>query len=209
LPARPSHPYPVFAVGITGHRPNRLPEAGRSRVGSEIGRILDLVLASRLASYPDVRLALVSGLAEGSDSLAADAALERAIPLRAILPFGIPEYEKDFESADAKACFRHFLSKSASVAALGGARDEADAAYEAAGIAMLDESRMIIAVWDGKPAAGRGGTAEIVAMAIARETPVLWIDSAGQRAAVPYKSAAASCEQSIAEALARFAAPSI
>jgi hypothetical protein len=198
-PASPADPDPVFAIGITGHRLNRLPEAGRASVKAELGRLLDRMLAQ------STRLVLVSGLAEGSDRLAADAALARGIALRAILPFAAEEYEKDFPDPDSKAAFRWLLSKAERISALPGDRARADAAYEAAGLAMLDAARILLAVWDGGPSAGRGGTTDIVTRATARGIPVLWIDPAGQRAAIPYGGTALDCDESITVAFAHSA----
>lgn len=196
MPASPPPDPPAFAIGVTGHRLNKLPEGGRPAVLAEIGRLLDLMLTRGLP------LALVSGLAEGADRMAAEAALARGIALRAILPFAPAEYERDFEEPGSKARFRALLAK-ATVTALPGDRADAEAAYEAAGIAMLEASDILIAVWDGGPSAGRGGTTEMVAAAVARGLPVLWVDPTGARAARPYDGAAKSCEDVIAAALRR------
>lgn len=45
-------------------------------------------------------------------------------------------------------------------------------AYEAAGRYVVDHCDMLLAVWDGRPARGRGGTAEIIAYARRRERPL-------------------------------------
>src|SRR5207248_1351514 len=52
-------------------------------------------------------------------------------------------------------------------------------AYERAGHLMLDQSDVLLAVWDGEVARGRGGAAQIVADAVARDIPVIWIDPTG------------------------------
>ena len=200
---------PVFAIGVTGHRLNRLPEQGRPTVEAEIGGLLDLALAASRAAPRPLRLTLVSGLAEGADRMAAEAALARGLALHAILPFEAGEYEKDFEEPGSKASFRALLANAAGVEALPGHRADAEAAYEAAGIAMLKASDILIAVWDGGPSAGRGGTTEMVAAARARGLPVLWVDSAGARAAAPYDGTAKSCDDAIASAIARVLGTSI
>lgn len=53
---------------------------------------------------------------------------------------------------------------------------EADHAYEAAGRLVMSQADILIAVWDGDPAQGRGGTAQIVAEAIALHLPIIHID---------------------------------
>jgi hypothetical protein len=49
-------------------------------------------------------------------------------------------------------------------------------AYEAAGRWIATESEVLIAVWDGQPARGRGGTADTVSYAriLDREVHVIW-----------------------------------
>ena len=50
-------------------------------------------------------------------------------------------------------------------------------AYEAAGRYVVDHCDLLIAVWDGKPARGRGGTAEIVAYAREKKRPLIVVSS--------------------------------
>jgi hypothetical protein len=42
---------------------------------------------------------------------------------------------------------------------------------------MLDRIDVLLALWDGKPARGRGGTAEIVRRAHDLGLPVVWIST--------------------------------
>jgi hypothetical protein len=49
-------------------------------------------------------------------------------------------------------------------------------AYMAAGRRVVELSDVMIAVWDAKPAKGKGGTADIVAYAIASDVPVVHIN---------------------------------
>jgi hypothetical protein len=48
-------------------------------------------------------------------------------------------------------------------------------AYEATGLYVVEHSDVLIAVWDGRPARGRGGTASIVATAREQGLPMAWI----------------------------------
>ncbi|NUP64306.1 MAG: hypothetical protein HOW71_19265 [Nonomuraea sp.] len=45
---------------------------------------------------------------------------------------------------------------------------------------MLDDAEVLFAIWDGQPARGYGGTADVVAEARRREVPVrvIWPDEA-------------------------------
>ena len=53
-------------------------------------------------------------------------------------------------------------------------------AHLTAGQAVVDRSERLVAVWDGKPARGIGGTADIVSYARQKGVPVvvLWPESA-------------------------------
>ena len=53
--------------------------------------------------------------------------------------------------------------------------------YERAGRVMLDQCDVLLAIWDGKPARGRGGTEQILREAIERHVPVLLIDAGAER----------------------------
>ena len=63
-----------------------------------------------------------------------------------------------------------------------GAGDDGsrESAYERVGEALIDHCDMLIAVWDGTAARGRGGTADVVQAARARGRNVIVIDGARQ-----------------------------
>jgi hypothetical protein len=48
-------------------------------------------------------------------------------------------------------------------------------AYLAGGLALVDDVDVLVALWDGEPSRGRGGTAEVVQYARDTGTPVEWI----------------------------------
>src|SRR5690606_27911636 len=76
------------------------------------------------------------------------------------------------------------LARAARVVELPGQRTAAEQAYERAGLVMLDHVALLIAVWDGGPAAGRGGTPDMLEAAARRGIPVVVI-SAADAAAPP------------------------
>src|SRR5262245_36626546 len=89
-------------VGVTGHRPNRLPEQEWDRIKNDLAEGMhDIEVA-----YPAHRVVLLSGLAEGADRLAAFVALGRGWRLRAILAFHRARFEEDFPSMFAVGEFR-------------------------------------------------------------------------------------------------------
>ncbi|MFO1148276.1 MAG: hypothetical protein U1E62_07860 [Alsobacter sp.] len=177
-------------VGVTGHRPNKLPDGVESALRETIGRILaavggearalsSAVPAGREASGPE--LVLISSLAEGTDRIAARAALDLGWSLQCPLPFSADEYEKDFDGPVSRADFRDLLGKARSVFVLDAARGGREGLaqgrpYEAAGLVMEQACDLMIAVWDGGGAAGVGGTALVIERALADMVPVLAID---------------------------------
>jgi hypothetical protein len=186
-----SAPQPLlgFSVGIVGHRSDRIADAGQVRARIvEILRALEEALDECAASgfYPAGRqpLRLVSALAEGADRIAAMAAVEAGIELGIVLPFVPAEYRKDFTDETTRKQFDELLGKSTRVLILDGNGDERQRAYEAAGMTMLDNCDILIAVWDGGPGRGRGGTREVIEEAARRAIPVVVIDPAGSAAMV-------------------------
>jgi hypothetical protein len=188
-----------FTIAVTGHRPNRLPAPARETVRCQIGVLLDeLVLLSKAHAR---RPLLVCALAEGADRMAAEAALERGIALRALLPFPAAEYAKDFPDMASQVQFREMMAMAERVIALAGDGGDRESAYEAAGLAMLDGADILIAVWDGQPAAGRGGTAQILEQADRSGMPVLVVDATAAKPPRPLSGG--SIVQAAAEAISR------
>jgi hypothetical protein len=150
---------------------------------------------------PDVKqrapeLTLVSTLADGADTIAATAALDLGYALDVPLPFAVAEYEKDFSSdaVDGQIPLRNFrslLGKAHSILQLPGQRrTEGDTerqghlkenrAYEAAGVTVLNQADILLAIWDGEGSRGRGGTAEMVAEAARQRIPIIHVDANGE-----------------------------
>lgn len=169
-----------FSIAITGHRPNRM-HVGAPRILRQIRQTLrPMASAARSLAVP-MHPTAISALAEGADRLFATAALERHMRLRALLPFPAAAYETTFGDAADTPHFRSLLARAASVQELPGRLEESQAGYEAVGRACVAGCHVLLAVWDGKPAAGRGGTPEIIDHALAAARPVLWIDAAERR----------------------------
>jgi hypothetical protein len=170
-------------VGIVGHRPNRLPrdEAGLQALRGNIRTILVAAAAK------PALLRAVTSLAEGADRIFAEEALALGYALYCPLPFKQAEFEKDFMAPaalepESLEHFRALLEQARggpglTVVELDGARTDAPAAYAAAGEAVLDQSNILVGVWDGGEAAGRGGTAETLEEGLHRHIPLLWIDA--------------------------------
>ena len=171
-----------FAIGVTGHRPDRLSTADLPAIRVQTAAVLD-ALATWAGSGRNgwdgsaPGLLIVSSLAEGADRLMAEVGMERGGRLLAILPFARAEFARDFATAASVAEFDALLDRAAEMIELPGARGDhaTDAAYEAAAAAVLDHSDVLLAIWDGEAGRGIGGTAHTIAAAIAQGIPVVRI----------------------------------
>jgi len=199
-PARPVPPRAriAFRVGVVGHRPDRLPgdQAGLDAVRERIGQVLSAVARSVQAFqagdadavfYSDEAPMLTanSPLAEGADRLFAGEALRLGYDLYCVMPFAQADFEADFRSPEALEIdslgrFRDLLKRAGDglrILELDGDRTRRSEAYQAAGRIVLNQSDLLIVVWDGGAAKGVGGTLDTLREAIAFEVPALWIDS--------------------------------
>jgi hypothetical protein len=155
-----------FRVAVSGHR--RLPADGRVPAG--VDAALDAVAAAAGAAA-----AVVSSLAEGADRLVAERGLARpGWSLEVVLPLDAADYERDFEAGGSVAAFRSLLARADAVDRVPPQPTREDA-YWAAGLEVLGRSDVLVAVWDGRPPRGRGGTGEVVARARAVGRPLAWV----------------------------------
>lgn len=190
---------PTLTVAVTGHRPNRL------TLGEAIlRRRLETVLRALRSGARGRRRVAVSALAEGADRAFADVALDLGYELHALLPFAREDYETTFSDASASPAFRDLLARAADVRELPGSLADTKSAYEAVGHATVADADVLVAVWDGQGAAGRGGTPEIIAHAVSCATPVVWIDATRDRR--PRHIAAPTAGGPRTVSLARYAA---
>jgi hypothetical protein len=116
---------------------------------------------------------LVSPLAEGADQMAAEAALARGWQLQAIMPFDRDTYVADFNDDDSRARFHRLIAAATCTLELPGDTHDPLEAYVMAGRGTVSHCDVLIAVWDGLPPRGRGGTGEIVELAIQRGTAII------------------------------------
>lgn len=170
---------PYFTVAVTGHRPNRL-HIGVAPVVRRLRWVLS-VLRHRVREAGLAQPRAVSALAEGADRLFATAALDLGYALEALLPFPSKDYVKTFSDPGTTDAYRTLLDRASHIEVLDGSLSDSKAAYEAVGRATVDAADVLLTVWDGKGAAGRGGTPDIIAYAIALRRPVVWIDAATVR----------------------------
>lgn len=163
-----------LGIGVTGHRlAPKLPPETKDTVHRSVSRLLNGL--QNAAGGP---LVIVSALAEGADQIVAEEGLRLGAELDVILPFAPEEYLKDFQHPETVARFDRLCRQSRHVLSLDHTRAQETVAYEAAGLEVLSRSDVLIAIWDGKPADGRGGTGQIVEQALSQGMNVVQIKPA-------------------------------
>ncbi|MFB0613093.1 hypothetical protein [Aurantiacibacter poecillastricola] len=187
LSSEPLRPRLALRFGITGHRPPRLSpdhhgaaRAACAEIFAEAKEALRAIHRQHAELFAEAEplVRLVSALASGADTVAAQAALGEGIALSTCLPFPASVYSRDFSSSDWTIAENLARKADGSLAITDYAPGD-EAAYEAVGRLVLAQSDILIAIWDGAPARGRGGTTDVVAEAIGRHIPVIHINPDG------------------------------
>jgi hypothetical protein len=144
-------------IGVTGHM-NLTRATAELVVGA---------LRSHLAGYQAKDLVGVSCMACGADTLFAEVILDLGGALEAILPS--PDSRRSDAAPDA------LLARATSICTMPFATAGCEA-YVAANTALLDTIDHLVAVWDGRPPRGAGGTADVVTDARRRgiDVTIIW-----------------------------------
>lgn len=153
-------------IGITGHRGLR----------PDVADAVDRLIRQALTSYDPRTLVGVSALADGADQLFAQAILDRGGQLEVVVAAaeyraGLPEHcHADYDALHARASAVHRLDHVEST----------ERSHMDASTFMIDHVDELFAVWDGQPARGYGGTADVVHAAQDNSVPVhvVWPEGA-------------------------------
>lgn len=150
-------------IAITGHR--GLPEQTEQLVNEAIRR----ELAQRPSSD---ELTGITCLADGADQIFARAVLDAGGSLKVIVPAA--KYREGLP-AECHAAYDELISKAADLHRMDYI-ESTEQAHMAASRVMLQQADQLIAVWDGKPARGYGGTADVVQLArdLGIDVLILW-----------------------------------
>lgn len=165
----------MIHIGVTGHR--FLAEIDKVTVG------VDEALRQIEAAFPGQPWTVVSALAEGADRLVLRRARARAHgPVRLVVPLPLPprDYAADFTQPGAGAEFLALLDGADEVIELPPAPTHAQA-YAVGAYYLLDRCDVLVALWDGQEAQGRGGTGDVVGEARRRGLPVAWVHVGNRR----------------------------
>ncbi len=176
-----------FVIGVVGHRPSGSRPFDRDFVEASLRR----KLKELLAAHPDRSPLVLTSLAAGADMIAAEVALELGVPYWAPLPMPYEAYCQDFSSgketggAPGRTDGRDEISQFRRLVALSeryleiplkfGALEDVSLSklsddhpmarrrqYALAAAFIVERSDALLAVWDGLPSKGVGGTADAV-----------------------------------------------
>lgn len=172
----------MLRIGITGHiglDPAKM---------EQLDRGIEETIEHIEHTFPKRYLTVFSPLAVGADRLVAGKLLARkGSRLIAVLPLPKTDYLDDFgptdlhrdpknyEGAEARQEFQYWLSHRAIETIVMPPSATRNEAYEKVGFYVAKHSDVMIAVWDGLPSQGRGGTADIVARAKELGKPICHI----------------------------------
>lgn len=156
----------MVTVGVTGHR----------YLSPAITAHVTKMIMGLLREHSAGPLTGISCLAEGADSIFAQIVLDLGGRLVAVIPAA--DYG-DFMPAPHRPTFARLCASADEVWRTDRAETDPPALM-AASQRMVDAADSIIAVWDGQPARGCAGTADVVEYAVRRHRPVrvVWPDHA-------------------------------
>lgn len=154
-------------IGITGHS-NLAPESVRA------------VAQALRAALTDVGQPItgVSCLARGADQVFARVVLDIGAELHVVLPAA--DYRERTVKPDNREAFESLLARAEKVHTLPFETSNRDA-YAAANDTVLSDVDVLVAVWDGLPPDGKGGTGDMVQLARERGVPVTVVWPQGVR----------------------------
>jgi hypothetical protein len=168
---------PRFLIGFTGHR------AGfdETLIHSALrGALEDL---QRRAAAVGGQADIYASVAGGSDTLCVEASRELGMSVHLLLPLPEAEFAKDFSSPKVWQRSKRQLELVGqklgrdSLRVVPGEMTRPDCYFDQA-IHMLEAVDVLIALWDGQPARGLGGTQQVIDHALRIGLPAVFIDSA-------------------------------
>jgi hypothetical protein len=157
---------PEFVISVTGHRDIADGDTAALR------QQLETVFQEVRGRFQHLPVRLVTGLAEGADTIATEVALEAGLSVTAVLPMPLQSYSEDF-TGDALEKFQGLVKRDdikvleLPVSDGQTVADLSDPANRDAQYAMLRDyiirrSNLLVAVWDGADNGLPGGTSDVV-----------------------------------------------
>jgi len=155
-------------VGITGHR----------GLSPEVEQQVRHALTETVKAYDATDLVGVSCIADGPDSWFAQAVLDHGGRIEVVLP--AEQYRADLPDWH-HPTYDNLLARATKIH-LTGLDTSGSHAHMAGSELLVGQVDELLAVWDGQPARGYGGTADVVIYARDRGVPVrvLWPEGASR-----------------------------
>lgn len=153
----------LYRIAVTGHR-----NLGDKATVQFVAQAFQNLLAQAKREHPNEVVAL-SGLAEGADTLFSEIALQLGVPVDAVIAY--QGFIEDFAPGSARERYQKLLAQCQAVHQLPYPR-RSDEAYLAVGHWLVAHCDLLVAAWNGRPAAGKGGTGDVVVYAKQQRRPV-------------------------------------
>lgn len=153
-------------LGITGHQ---------SLEGFDLDWI-KLIIGNFLTENNVIKG--VSSLAIGADQLFCRELIKRNINYDVVIPCN--NYISTFKTLDDSRSFLDLLNMSKDTYTLDFDKPS-ESAFYSAGIEIVNKTTVMLAIWDGKPAKGLGGTGDIVEFALKQKKSVFHINPVNKR----------------------------
>ncbi|WP_162179545.1 NUDIX hydrolase [Thermogemmatispora carboxidivorans] len=147
-----------FVIGVGGHQ--QLGDDATVRFLTE--HFSQILAHAQQAAQADGRVpCLRSAVARGADRLFLELAFQSGLPVEVVIP--CQGYEQLFQGEE-RAAYELWLSRARQIHQLSGSPCS-DEAYLAAGEWIVETSDLLVLAWNGLPAAGKGGTADMASYA--------------------------------------------
>lgn len=156
-------------IAISGHRRLNLTPSLEQGIVEAIEKIKQYA--------EDQQYQVISCLAEGADRLLARSLMDAlSAQLIVVLPLAEEEYLRDFRTSRSVQEFNDLKNIAAQLISPARLIDR-PLAYRSANHVLLEKADLVVAIWDGEPARGPGGTGEVVEMARQQSLPLVWVRS--------------------------------
>ncbi len=158
---------PIFhVVGFSGHRQISDPPA----LGTAISKVLESLKEQVKGEWLGL-----SSIAEGGDQIFVEQVRSMGMSWHAILPLPKAEFSNDFAPEEWGVVEKALeFAEHVRVITENGTREDA---YLDCGMATVDGADVLVAVWAGEPARGKGGTGDVVAYARSLGKPLILVDA--------------------------------
>lgn len=155
-----------FVIGITGHR-----DLNKDTF-KQLSEKISIFLTDIKQKLPNTPIKIISGMADGADRIIVKEGLKQNIAIDVIQPMPDSLYQADF-SEDSWQEFKSVIADDnvttkvlpttfidiESAKEQGGTRDKL---YHALGQYIVEQSNLVVAIWDGVNSGLKGGTADVV-----------------------------------------------